>query len=50
MDFIDKLTLEEIEKIEFIDEKELEKLSFVELGLYLETLNKIKKRYEELQG
>ena len=49
MDYIDKLSIKEIEKIKFMDKKELDKLSFLELCLYLETLNKIKEKYENLQ-
>lgn len=50
MDYIDKLSLEEIEKIEFLTEEEIEKLSFLEQCMYMEFLNKIKKRYLSLKN
>ena len=45
---IEELTLEEINEIDFLDKEELDKLSFGELCVYQETLNKIKARYDEL--
>ena len=46
---IDELTLDEINKMLFLDESDLKKLSFSELCVYMETLNKINKRYIELK-
>ena len=45
---IEDLTLEEINEIDFLEKEELEKLSFGELCVYQEVLNKIKARYDEL--
>ena len=36
----DELTLEEINKMEFLEEEDLKKLSFAELCIYMENLNK----------
>lgn len=44
----DELTLEEINKIQFLSKEDLKKLSFAELCIYQENLNKIKARYDEL--
>lgn len=43
-----ELTLEEINKIKLLSKEELKKLSFAELCIYQENLNKIKARYDEL--
>ena len=46
----EELTLKDINKIKFLDKQELKKLSFAELCIYLENLNKINERYQELEG
>ena len=46
----DELTLEEINSIQFLTKSDLKKLSFAELCIYMENLNKINKRYQELIG
>ncbi len=45
---MDELTKEEINHIKLLSKNELKKLSFAELCIYQENLNKIKARYEEL--
>ena len=53
---IEDLTLEEIEKIEYLNEQELAKMNYVELCLYFEMLNRLEKQYnrskvdEDTQG
>ena len=42
------LTLEEINNLQFLEKEDLKKLSFAELSIYMEDLNKINKRYQEL--
>lgn len=44
----DELTLEDINKIKLLSKEDLKKLSFAELCIYQENLNKIKARYDEL--
>ena len=46
---IEDLTLDEINKLEFLAKQDLKKLSFAELCVYMENLNKINKRYEQLK-
>ena len=45
----DELTLEEINKMEFLEEEDLKKLSFAELCIYMENLNKINERVETIK-
>lgn len=45
---IDELTLEEINEIEFLTEDEIKNMSFAELCIYQEQMNKIKARYDFL--
>jgi len=45
---IDQLTLEEINEIEFLTEDEIKNMSFAELCIYQEQMNKIKARYDFL--
>ena len=45
---IDELTLEEINDIDFLNEKEIKQLTFAELCIYQEQMNKVKARYMEL--
>lgn len=47
---IDELTLEEIKDIEFLSEEEIKNMSFAELCIYQEQMNKIKARYEKLMS
>lgn len=44
---IDELSLEEINRIEFLTKEDLKKMSFAELCIYQENLNKIKARYDQ---
>lgn len=44
----DELSLEEINEIKFLSKEDLKKLSFAELCIYQENLNKIEARYEQL--
>ncbi len=44
----DELSLDEINNIEFLSREDLKKLSFAELCIYQENLNKIKARYDQL--
>lgn len=46
---IEEMTLEDIEQFPFYTNEDLKKLSFAELCIYQETLNKIKARYDELK-
>lgn len=50
MDYIDMLSLEDLEKMTFLTEEEIEKLSFIDQCLYMEFLNRIKKRYMSLRN
>ncbi len=45
---IEELTLEEINEFDFLEKEEIDKMSFGELCVYQEVLNKIKARYDEL--
>lgn len=45
---IEEMTLEEINKLKFLEKSELKELSFSELCVYMENLNKIDQRYQEL--
>ena len=47
---IDELTLEEINEIEFLTEDEIKNMSFAELCVYQEQMNKIKARYDFLMN
>lgn len=47
---IDELTLEEIDNIEFLTEEEIKQMTFAELCIYQEQMNKIKARYIELMA
>lgn len=44
----DELSLDEINSIDFLSKEDLKKLSFAELCIYQENLNKIKARYDQL--
>lgn len=44
----EELTLKEINSIQFLTKEDLKKLSFAELCVYMENLNKINQRYQEL--
>ena len=46
---IEKLSLEEIEQAEFLPDEVIEQMSFAELCIYQEMLNKLKARYNELK-
>lgn len=46
----EELTIKDINNIKFLGKEDLKKLSFAELCIYLENLNKINKRYQELIG
>lgn len=46
---IENMTIEDINNIEFLNEEEIQELSFAELCIYQEQLNKIKARYDELK-
>lgn len=46
MEFIKKISREDIQKIIFLKPEDLEKLSYVELILYYELLNELKEWYE----
>lgn len=46
MNIIDKSSSKDFENIEYLKKEELDKLSFIELCVYLETLNKIKQKQE----
>lgn len=46
---IENLSLEEIESFEYLTKEDLDDLSFIELCFYMEILNKIGKKYEELR-
>ena len=45
---IEELTLKEINELKFLEKADLKKLSFTELCVYMESLNKVNKRYQEL--
>ena len=47
MDF-ENMTLEDFDKVEFLSKDIIEKMSFAELCIYQEMLNKLKARYDEL--
>lgn len=44
----DELSLDEINSIDFLSKEDLKKLSFAELCIYQENLNKIKAQYDKL--
>lgn len=41
---------EKIEKIEFLSDKEISKLNYYELCLYLEFINNLKEKYEDVKN
>lgn len=45
---IEDLTLDEINDMEFLTEEEIKQMTFAELCIYQERMNKIKARYMEL--
>lgn len=45
---IEELTLKEINQLQFLKKEDLKKMSFAELCIYMENLNKINERYQEL--
>lgn len=45
---IEELSIDEINEFDFLEKEDLEKLSFGELCVYQEILNKIKARYDQL--
>lgn len=47
---IEEMTLEELEKMKLLSKKEISKLGFAELCIYMESLNKLENRYKELKG
>lgn len=47
---IEELTLEEINEIDFLTEDEIKNMTFAELCIYQEQMNKIKARYDFLMS
>ena len=46
---IDDMTLEDLEKVEFLPDEVIAEMNFAELCIYQEMLNKLKARYDELK-
>ena len=47
---ISELTLEDMSKIKFISKEEMKKMTFAELAIYMENLNKLENQYKKLIG